>query len=178
MSDNNRNERRAGVGDVPPRPNGQPFRPVQQGAPSAQENILKLTRVTTPTWDAPAPKSLPEKTMKDLTKAEQNALIESLTISNAEKIQRLADQDIELGHLGDEAERLQRACDHKDRQTANVSRVFVTLYEEKRTMDLRFGWLEEAAKDVVNSCSDHLPGLIVKLADEIGIEVTENHGNT
>lgn len=116
--------------------------------------------------------------MKDLTKAEQTALIESLTIANAEKIQQIADINVDLATQVEEVLRLQRSCEHKDRQTANVSRVFVTLYEEKRTIDMRFGWLEEAAKDVVNSCSDHLPGFIVKLADEIGIEVTENHGDT
>ena len=79
----------------------------------------------------------------------------------------------ENAEYAEETDRLTSSCDHKDRQTANVSRVFVTLYEEKRTLDLRFGWLEEAACDVVSACPEHQPGLIVKLADELGIELKQ-----
>ncbi len=79
----------------------------------------------------------------------------------------------ENAEYAEETDRLTSSCDHKDRQTANVSRVFVTLYEEKRTLDLRFGWLEEAARDVVSACPEHQPGLIVKLADELGIELKQ-----
>lgn len=118
--------------------------------------------------------------MTDLTKAELNTLVESLTISGAEKVQQIADLNVDVATQGEEINRLERACAHKDRQTANVSRVFVTLYEEKRTMDLRFGWLEESAKDVVNACEDHVHEFIGKLADELGLEITEdqNSGNT
>ncbi len=112
--------------------------------------------------------------MTDLTKAELNTLVESLTIRSAQLVQETSDQ-------AEEIERLQRSCDHKDRQTANVSRVFVTLYEEKRTMDLRFGWLEEAARDVATACEIHLPEMVGKLAEELGLEITEDQnsdGNT
>ncbi len=78
----------------------------------------------------------------------------------------------ENSEYASEVDRLASNCDHKDRQTANVSRVFVTLYEEKRTLDLRMGWLETAARDVVQACPEHRPGLITVLADELGIEIT------
>jgi hypothetical protein len=62
---------------------------------------------------------------------------------------------------------------YQKRELANVMRLFVSLFEDLRTQRLRFGWLEEAAADVVNACPEHLPGLIVKLADEIGIELKQ-----
>lgn len=62
--------------------------------------------------------------------------------------------------------------DYQKRELANVMRLFVSLFEDLRTQRLRFGWLEEAARDVVSACPEHQPGLIVKLADELGIEIT------
>jgi len=99
----------------------------------------------------------------------------------AETKQDLIDQVDELeqtlkqceANLTDEVAGLHGRLEHSQRQTANVSRVFVTLYEEKRTLDLRMGWLEEAARDVVTSCEKHQPDLIVKLAEELGIETED-----
>ena len=107
-----------------------------------------------------------------MTNPTKTELIERLTISSAEKVQKIADLRSELATQGDEIIRLQRSCDHKDRQTANVSRVFVTLYEEKRTMDLRFGWLEEKATNVVSACEDHVHECIGELAEELGVDIT------
>ena len=95
-----------------------------------------------------------------MTPKQKADLIEKLTLT-------CADQEQEIQRLGNQV-------DHAKRQTANVSRVFVTLYEEKRTLDLRFGWLEGQATEVVNACPKHLPGEIESLADELGIERKEN----
>ncbi len=94
----------------------------------------------------------------------------------AKVLDGLRQHNVELSEakaeLASTIDRLEHRIEHQKRETANVSRVFVALYEDKRTLDLRMGWLEEAASDVVNSCPKHLPGLIVKLADELGIEIT------
>ena len=110
--------------------------------------------------------------MTKLTNAEQATLIERLTRSTANRIQEVSDLRVEKIALGEEIDRLKSSCDHKDRQTANVSRVFVTLYEEKRTMDLRFGWLEEKATNVVSACEDHVHECIGELAEELGVDIT------
>ena len=58
------------------------------------------------------------------------------------------------------------------RDKAHLSSLFIQLYEEKSTLDLRYSWLEEAGQNVVNSCPEHLPQMVVALADELGIEIT------
>ena len=58
------------------------------------------------------------------------------------------------------------------REKAHLSSLFIELYEEGRTLKMRFEWLETAATDVVNSCPEHLPKMISELADDLGIEIT------
>jgi hypothetical protein len=60
--------------------------------------------------------------------------------------------------------------DYKDRELARYARLFIQLYEDKNTIDMRFSWLETASTDVVNACGVHRMGLIETLADELGIE--------
>ncbi len=62
---------------------------------------------------------------------------------------------------------------YQQREVNNARRLFMELWEDHRTLKLRFGWLEEAATDTVNSCEKHLPGQLVKLADELGIELKQ-----
>lgn len=86
------------------------------------------------------------------TKSELNEIIENL--------------ERRIAYYGKERER-------HDREKAHLSSLFIELYEEKRTLDLRFSWLEEAATNVVNSCPEHLPQQIVELADDLGIELKQ-----
>lgn len=79
--------------------------------------------------------------------------------------QIITDLDNRITYYQKEGERHARA-------KAHLSSLFIQLYEEKHTLDLRFGWLEEAATNVVNACPEHLPLLIVELADDLGIEIT------
>ncbi len=75
----------------------------------------------------------------------------------------------ELTELIDKLERQKAAA---ERKLASVHSDFLTLWNDERILRLRFGWLEEAARDVVNACPEHLPQLTVALADELGIEIT------
>ena len=79
-----------------------------------------------------------------------------------------------LEELRKENVRIQGQMEGQSRQLETVNRNFQMLFTDERTLRLRFGWLEEAARDVVTACPKHLPGEIEKLADELGIEVTEN----
>ena len=58
------------------------------------------------------------------------------------------------------------------REVARLSRLFIDLWENTETLRMRFDWLEEASTEVVNSCQEHQPGAIKRLADELGIEIT------
>ena len=60
------------------------------------------------------------------------------------------------------------------REVARLSRLFIQLYEDKSTLDLRYSWLEEAASNAVTACADHRNGEIETLADELGIEMNRN----
>lgn len=59
-----------------------------------------------------------------------------------------------------------------DREVARLSRLFINLWEAHDTLKMRFEWLETSSTDVVNSCPEHLPQMIVALADDLGIEIT------
>ena len=58
------------------------------------------------------------------------------------------------------------------REVARLSRLFIDLWENTETLRMRFDWLKEASENVVTACPDHLPGQIIQLADELGIEIT------
>ena len=68
---------------------------------------------------------------------------------------------------------LERRIESLKRELASAHHDFRTLWNDERIMRLRFNWLEDAARDVVNACPEHLPRFIVKLADELGIEIKE-----
>jgi len=70
-----------------------------------------------------------------------------------------------IAYYGKERER-------HDREVARLSRLFIDLWESHDTLKMRFNWLEEAGTNVVNSCPEHLPQMIVALADDLGIEIT------
>jgi len=84
-----------------------------------------------------------------------------------QKIDNLIEEN---DHLASLCKAKENSVDYSKRELARAHRMFMELYEEKRTLDLRFGWLEEAARDVVTSCAEHQADFIVKLADEIGVE--------
>ena len=62
---------------------------------------------------------------------------------------------------------------HQQREAESLRRLIVDLVQDERTLKLRFSWLEEAATDVVNACDEHKDGLIVRLADELGIDLAK-----
>ena len=76
--------------------------------------------------------------------------------------------------IAEQSRQIEYWKDEDRRHIATLSeerRLFMDLYQDYRTLKLRFGWLEEAARDVVLACPQHLPERIVKLADELGIEI-------
>jgi len=66
---------------------------------------------------------------------------------------------------------LERTQDGHRRELAESRRLFMELYSEKRTLGLRFGWLEEAATDAVNACEKHAEQNLDRLRDELGLEM-------
>ncbi len=87
--------------------------------------------------------------------------------------QTIAELSEENDHLASLVKAKENSIDYSKRELERARRMFMELYEEKRTLDLRFGWLEEAARDVVTACDDHRNGLIERLADEIGIDLSQ-----
>ena len=59
------------------------------------------------------------------------------------------------------------------REANSLRSLIVDMVKEQRTLKLRFDWLEEAASEVCTSCADHVHDAIGRLADELGIEITE-----
>lgn len=57
------------------------------------------------------------------------------------------------------------------RELDNARRLFMDLYEEHRSLKLRFGWLEETARDAVNACEKHEAANMDRLRDELGLEM-------
>lgn len=94
-----------------------------------------------------------------MTPAKAKDLIERLTLTCAENTEEIS--------------RLEAKCAHADRRHSHLGENFQDLWRDERTLRLRFDWLTTAAIDVVNSCPKHLPGELVKLADELGIEIKE-----
>ncbi len=89
------------------------------------------------------------------------------------KQQTIDEQIIEIEHLASLCKAKENSVDYAKRELERARRMFMDLFEEKRTLDLRYGWLEEAARDVVTACDDHRNGLIERLADEIGIDLSQ-----
>ena len=63
-------------------------------------------------------------------------------------------------------------AEYLERELSNARRLFMELYGDHRTLKLRFGWLEDAARDAVTSCPDHVGENMDRLADELGLEIT------
>ncbi len=59
------------------------------------------------------------------------------------------------------------------REAESLRRLIVDMLKEARTLKMRFDWLEEAATEVCTSCEDHQPEAIVRLADEIGLDLAK-----
>ena len=87
--------------------------------------------------------------------------------------QTIAELTEENDHLASLCKAKDNSTDYAKRELERARRMFMELYEEKRTLDLRFGWLEEAAREVVTACDEHKDGLIVRLADELGIDLAK-----
>lgn len=85
--------------------------------------------------------------------------------------ERAADLATENEHLASLCKAKDNSADYHRSELERARRMFMELYENERTLKLRFEWLEEAARDVVTSCDEHRDGLIVKLADELGIDL-------
>jgi hypothetical protein len=62
--------------------------------------------------------------------------------------------------------------EHVQRELGESRRMFMELYKEKRTLGLRFGWLEDAATEAVNACEKHADENLDRLRDELGLEMT------
>ena len=63
------------------------------------------------------------------------------------------------------------------REANSLRSLIVDMVKEQRTLKMRFDWLEEAAREVCTSCEKHVPEAIGRLADELGIEITEDQDN-
>ena len=63
------------------------------------------------------------------------------------------------------------------REANSLRSLIVDMVKEQRTLKLRFDWLEEAAREVCTSCENHVFDAIGRLADELGIEITEDQDN-
>ncbi len=74
---------------------------------------------------------------------------------------------------------LKRNLEHSERRLAHLHQQFMQLWQDERTMRLRYTWLETAATDVVTACPEHLAGQLDELREELGIETKETeNGNT
>jgi len=80
--------------------------------------------------------------------------------------------------LGDEIRSLELKIEHmefdrthKRQELSNARRLFMELYQENRTINLRFQWLEEKATDAVNACEKHEAENMDALRDELGLEM-------
>ena len=58
---------------------------------------------------------------------------------------------------------------YQRRELEKARRLFMELYDDHRTLKLRFGWLEERATDTVQACDEHRPGELQALAEELGL---------
>ena len=74
-------------------------------------------------------------------------------------------------------ENLRKQQDWNRHDADSLRRLIVDMLKEQRTLQMRYDWLEEAARDVCTACEDHVPEFIGRLADEIGIEITEDQNN-
>ncbi len=77
----------------------------------------------------------------------------------------------ENDHLASLCKAKDNSADYHRRELEKARRLFMELYELNRTADLRYSWLEEAAREVCTTCEKHQPAAIVKLADEIGLDL-------
>ena len=95
--------------------------------------------------------------------------------------QRLSQTTQELASLEqaikDQQDRHTEDRKYLTRESDSLRRLIVDMLKEQRTLKLRFDWLEEAASDVCTSCEDHVHDAIGRLADELGIEITEDQDN-
>ncbi len=76
----------------------------------------------------------------------------------------------ENNHLESLVKAKQNTIEYMERELADARRLFMEMYKDKRTKDMRFTWLETAAEEVITSCKDHQADALVRLADEIGLE--------
>ncbi len=91
-----------------------------------------------------------------------------------ERLEELAaDLATENDHLASLCKAKDNSADYHRSELERARRMFMELYENERTLKLRFGWLEEAAREVCTTCEKHQPEAIIKLADEIGLDLTE-----
>ena len=78
----------------------------------------------------------------------------------------------ENDHLANLVKAKEHSIEYGDRELAKARRMFMELYDQKHTLDMRFEWLEMAANEVITSCAEHRPNALSRLADEIGLEYT------
>ena len=88
--------------------------------------------------------------------------------------EKAADLATENDHLASLCKAKDNSADFHRRELARYGSMFMQLYESNRTLELRYGWLEEAARDVATACADHVHDAIGRLADELGLEITED----
>ncbi len=88
------------------------------------------------------------------------------------KQQKIDNLTEENDHLASLCKAKENSKEYAERELNRARRMFMDLYEEKRTLDLRFQWLEEAASETITSCADHRDGAMIRLADELGLEYT------
>ncbi len=87
--------------------------------------------------------------------------------------QTIAELSEENDHLASLCKAKDNSTDYAKRELERARRMFMELYELERTLKLRFEWLEEAAREVCTSCEADQPDAIIKLADEIGIDLAK-----
>lgn len=88
------------------------------------------------------------------------------------KQNQIDDLTKENDHLASLCKAKENSKDYAERELARARRMFMDLFEDKRTLDLRFSWLEDAASEAITSCADHRDGAMIRLADELGLDYT------
>lgn len=86
------------------------------------------------------------------------------------KQNQIDDLTKENDHLASLCKAKENSKDYAERELARARRMFMDLFEDKRTLDLRFSWLEDAASEVITSCDKHRGNALERLADELGLE--------